>query len=132
MCCVWKKLEPLALCCEWPYLFLVEFQLFVSNHFEGKGRLAILISPHLVRVVIDLGVYHSQVFLWIILKLDGCILGLTNIYAPNDLREIVARWWFLVNELSDVLWLFYGDFDTVEHWEDKEGILLAIIPRADK
>lgn len=47
------------------------------------------------------------------------LIGVCNIYAPNDYREQETLWEWLTSGLSKVYWIFLGDFNMVENKEDK-------------
>jgi hypothetical protein len=52
---------------------------------------------------------------WVVwlLNLDGRVLGLANMYAPNDVDVRVDLWHWLTKYLLKVYWLMCGDFNDV-------------------
>lgn len=47
------------------------------------------------------------------------IIGVRNIYAPNDYKERVVLWEWCSSNLPKVYWIFVGDFNMVEVGCDK-------------
>jgi hypothetical protein len=64
--------------------------VFVSSHTNGKGRVATLVSPYIPFVVVEWGANLLQRFVLIMLNPNNRILGLSNLYASNDVEECAA------------------------------------------
>ena len=60
---------------------------FHSNHNKGKGGLAIMVSPIWADKIIANGSSSCHRALWVMFKHNEVLIGVCNIYAPNDYRD---------------------------------------------
>ena len=57
-----------------------------------------------------------------VLEINGMHCGFLNVYAPNQLGEMVTFWTWLSSELLDIEnWLLGGDFNMIEMVSDRCG-----------
>lgn len=93
---------------------------FFTNHEKGKGGATILINPNWKNSIIDSGISPCNRVVWATFYHGDSSFGLCNIYAPNDYRDRSELWkWF--SSLPDIPWILGGDFNMVEHKDDKSG-----------
>lgn len=92
---------------------------FYTNHSKGKGGTAILLSPKWANKVLRWGQSPCARAVWVIIKVE-VEFGICSIYAPNDYRERVELWNWL-SSLEDIPWFIGGDFNMIEHSQDKRG-----------
>lgn len=52
--------------------------------------------------------------IWAIFKINGCNIGICNIYAPNDYRDRAVLWDWLADSLPEVNWIVLGDFNMID------------------
>ena len=71
-------------------------------------------------------VQYNEVILgraqYMVLEINGMHCGFLNVYAPNQLGEMVTFWTWLSSELLDIEnWLLGGDFNMIEMVSDRCG-----------
>lgn len=94
--------------------------LFVHTlHNEGSGGAVLGLSPSISKFVIDKGEDPSHYCVWALTLINGQPLGFCSIYAPNNPRERVALWDWMSKNLPIADWVLGGDFNMVEHHEDR-------------
>lgn len=93
---------------------------FSTNHPQGRGGVAILLSPKWGPKIKIFGFSPCNRAIWLIFNHNDMEFGVCSVYAANDYMERSSFWTWLTS-LPDIPWMFGGDFNMVENQEDKMG-----------
>lgn len=93
---------------------------FFTKHEKGKRWVAILINRNWRNSILCFGVSPCNRAAWVTFQYGDSSFGLCNIYAPNDYRDRAELWKWLAS-LSNIPWILGGDFNMVEHKDEKLG-----------
>jgi len=76
-----------------PLSNVAKLSFFITNHDEGKDRVAILISLRFYESIIQHGSESMNRVVWLIFDFKAHMLGITNLYAFNDVRKPCGTSW---------------------------------------
>lgn len=93
---------------------------FFTKNEKGRGGAANLINSKWSESNICLGISPCNRVFWVTFKNGDSSFGICTMYDPNYYREISELWQWLF-DLPDIPWIFWGDFNMIEHKEDKIG-----------
>jgi hypothetical protein len=82
-------------------VILLNVVVLFTNYVEGKGVFSTLFFLKLVAPLIGHGTDPTYYMVWTLFDWDGQVLGMTNIYASNDVNDRVALCDWLVSELLE-------------------------------
>jgi hypothetical protein len=88
-------------------------KLVMLNHnAAGKGGVGIILANKYIRLVTATGSFYKDRVVWVKLEgIEGGIIGLACIYAPNILTDRRHLWHILADTLPrDYEWIIRGRF----------------------
>ena len=80
----------------------------------------ILVSPRWGSRIKSFGLSPCNRVVLLILNHNNMDFGICSIYATNDHNKI-SMFWSWLSSLTDIPWIFGGDFNMLENQEDKMG-----------
>lgn len=93
---------------------------FCSSHLKGRGGVSLLVSPRWANFITANGCSPCNRAIQASVNINNTLLGICNIYGSNNYNERIALWDWIAS-LPDIPWIIGGDFNMVEHGEDKMG-----------
>lgn len=100
----------------------------------SKSGIATLLAPRWVHLVSNSGMLsENRAHCFILTRMPGGDLGVVNIYAPNKPASRIRLWQEMIDNLPTTCrWIFTGDFNNVENWQDKTNVCGRLMSNGER